>query len=143
MLVSNGSKTYGIFNYKKLQSNGAKTGFIDGVCNTETFLPSSISTQLTQSSNVHVTGQFINLLSSSGNIDCLPHTECYKKETEEISCRCKTCDHVEMNVICGSDHVTYLNECELKRSFCITFGADLPVNVSIAHNGDCTCENFS
>ena len=140
VLASNGSRTYGIFNYKKLDSIGAKAGFVDGPCNTETFSSTHRSNQLTQTSNIGIKGRHIYYISSLGRISCLPHAECFKDVFEEVSCRCKGCTGIRENIICASDHKTYKSVCELERNFCEMFGVNTPLNVSMDHIGDCKCK---
>ena len=66
--------------------------------------------------------------------NCPMHAECYESPDGKATCKCPTREicPAELDVICGSDGKTYVNECIMKAISC-----EGKKNVTKATDGTC------
>ena len=60
----------------------------------------------------------LNLLDPCAARDCEHSAKCVTKADDSTVCTCPEACPSTRNSVCGSDDVTYKNECEMRRNMC-------------------------
>ena len=129
VLASNGTITYGIFNF--IGSNGNDTFYRETSCNERQL------SELNITATVNSDKRYVVKLTSEREIkDCPPNLECNIDQSDNSFCDCKKKCYGNVNYVCGTDNISYESECDMDRIFCEKHGTSFR-NVSIAYFGKC------
>ena len=131
VLATNGNETYGIFNYRTLESGNVVTGFYGSDCYFKILKNKSTSMNLVNDTNIDLKGTQVHLLTKKTLLCPSPLVCTVQSEKEVCSC-ISDCSVAATRNFCGSDNKTYTSECTLKKSTC-----EANATVSIEHVGDC------
>ena len=131
VLASNGTITYGIFNF--IGSNGNDTFYRETACNEKLLSDLKVTTM------VDYNNRYVVKLTNEGHIkDCPSYQECNIDRSGNSFCDCKKKCYGNASFVCGTDDISYESECDMLRIFCEKNGNTMPYpDVSIAFHGRC------